>query len=570
MGRPSSAVKGERDYLAIANRYVRDVLSGKIVACKWVRLACQRQRDDLKRKNWEWKFVAAKAVRICKFIEMVPHIQGPKKGQKFQLEPWQIFILTTVFGWVSSDGNRRFREVYIEVPRGNGKSALTSPVGLYLLALDGEGGAEVCSAATTRDQAKKVFVIAQEMARSMPEFRSKFGVEVTAHSINKGVSWFRALSSDAGTLDGLNIHGALIDEFHAHKTRDLYDVLKTACAKRAQPLIWEITTAGSDRSGVCYEQRSYLTKILQGVSPDERTFGIIYSIDDEDDWAQPPSWEKANPNWGVSVFEDAIQAEAHQALQIAAKQPAFQTKHLNCWVNADVAWMDMVRLNRCADPNLKPEDFIGHPCVIGVDLASKLDLLAVVKLFWEDQEEQSGEWKRHYWAFGDYWVPEARLEITQNSQYRGWALDGYLHKSRGETNDFRKVEEHIRQDCRKFDVLEVAFDPAQAHEIVSNLLDDGIQCVLVSQNWKELSEPMKEIEAAVYDQRFHFNGDPVLMWAFSNVVCHPDKNDNLFPNKERFENKIDPVTAALTGLNRVMANPEGGTSVYETRGVLSL
>lgn len=570
MGRPGGSVKAERDYLAIANKYIRDVLSGKIPACKWAKLACKRQRDDLKRKRWEWKFVPAKAIRVCKFIEKVPHIQGPKKGQKFQLEPWQIFILTTVFGWVSSDGNRRFREVYIEVPRGNGKSALTSPVGLYLLALDGEGGAEVCSAATTREQAKKVFVIAQEMARLMPEFRTRFGVEVTAHSINKGVSWFRALSSDAGTLDGLNIHGALIDEFHAHKTRDLYDVLKTACAKRAQPLIWEITTAGSDRSGVCYEQRSYITKVLQHVTDDERTFGVIYSIDDEDDWAKPFCWQKANPNWGVSVFEDAIQAEAHQALQIAAKQPAFQTKHLNCWVNADVAWMDMVRLNKCADPGLKLEDFIGRACVIGVDLASKLDLLAVVKLFWEDREEASGDWKRHYFAFGDYWVPEARLEISQNSQYRGWAIDDWLHKSRGETNDFRVVENHIRQDCRKFDVLEVAFDPAQAHEIVSNLLEDSIKCVEVPQNWKALSEPMKEIEAAVYDSRFHFNGDPVLLWAFSNVVCHPDKNDNLFPNKERFENKIDPVTALLTGLNRVMANPEGGTSVYESRGVLTL
>lgn len=534
------------------------MVDGSIPACKWVQRACERQLRDLARQSdpaFPWRFDEEKAERVCLFIELCPHIKGPLRGQLMNLEPWQSFILTTVFGWVSKQsGARRFREAYTEVPRGNGKSALTSPVGLYMMSLDGEGGAEVYSAATTRDQARIVFGVAQAMARGMPDFCQRLGIDVGAHSINQqsSMSWFRPLSSDANSLDGLNIHGALIDEFHAHRSRDLYDVLKTACAKRAQPLLWEITTAGSDRAGICYEIRSYIIKILDGVAHDERIFGIIYSVDDEDDWAEQSSWEKANPNWGVSVFPDAIAAEAHQALQLASKQPAFQTKHLDVWVNADHAWMDMQRWAKCADASLDEADFEGQPCIIGLDLASKLDLLAKVKLFWKDVDG-----KRHYYVFGDYWTPEARLELTQNSQYQGWAISGMLHTCPGETNDYDVVEDQIRTDARRFQVLEVAHDPYQAQQFVNHLQPEGLVMVEVPQLPKYLSKPMEELEAAVYDGRLHFNGDQVLTWAVSNVVCHRDKNDNMFPTKERYEAKIDPATALLTALCRVM-NAEGG------------
>lgn len=475
-----------------------------------------------------------------------------------RLEGWQCFILTCVFGWVSrTTGARRFREAYTEVPRGNGKSALTSPVGLYMMSLDGEGGAEVYSAATTRDQARIVFGVAQAMARGMREFCDRARVDIAAHSINQlgSESWFRPLSSDANSLDGLNIHCALIDEFHAHRNRDLYDVLKTAMGKRAQPLLWEITTAGSDRAGVCYEVRGYITKILEGVVEDDRIFGVIYGLDDDDDWADPAMWKKANPNWDISVFPDAIASEAHQALQLASKQPSFQTKHCDRWVNADHAWMDMQRWSKCADSNLDVADFDGNQCIVGLDLASKLDLLAKVRLFWRTIDAQ-----RHYYIFGDYWTPEARLELTQNSQYQGWAIDGKLHTCPGETNDYDVVEDAIRDDAKRFQVLEVAHDPYQAQQFVNHLLPEGITMIEVAQLPRYLSEPMKELEAAVYDGRFHFDGDPVLTWAISNVICHRDRNDNLFPNKERYENKIDPVTALLTGLNRVMAQDGVGES----------
>ena len=290
-----------RDYLAIADQYCKDVISGKILANKYVKNACKRQINDLKRwkkKSSPYQFDKDKAVKACQFIELLPHIKGPLAKQPIELAAWQVFILTTIYGWIGKDGKRRFRRVYIEVPRGNGKSALSSGVGLYMLSADGEGGAEVYSLATTRDQARIVFGDAQQMARKTPGLRSHFGVEVLAHNINvqRTASKFEALSAEGSTLDGLNIHFGCIDELHAHKTRAVYDVVETGTGKRDQSLLWVITTAGSNRSGICYEARTFVTKLLDQIFEDESQFGIIYGLDEGDDWTTEEALIKANPN----------------------------------------------------------------------------------------------------------------------------------------------------------------------------------------------------------------------------------------------------------------------------------
>lgn len=483
----------------------------------------------------------------------MPHVKGPKAGARIKLELWQKFIICVVFGWiVKATGYRRFRRAYVEVPRGNAKSTLSSGIGLNMVAEDGEGGSEVYSAATTRDQAKIVFQDAQQMARMCEGYRRRFGVTVGAHCISQvsSNSRFEPLSADAHTLDGLSIHCAIVDELHAHKTRKVYDVLETATAKRLQSLLWAITTAGFDRSGICYEVRTYLTKVLQKIINDDSFFGIIFTIDDEDDWMEPAAWVKANPNWGISVMPDVIAQLAHKAIQMPSAQNNFKTKHLNIWCNQNTIWMDMRKWQDCEDPKLNLASFDGEPCIIGLDLASKLDLLAKVRVFWKQIEG-----KPHYYVFGDYWTPEERVMQSPNSQYQGWVNAGLLHTCPGETNDYDIVEVDIEADGKRFDVIELAVDPWQTTQLV-NRLGNQVTCVDVPQTPRYLSEPMKEMEAAVYDGRFHHNGDPILTWAVSNVVCHVDKNDNLFPTKERFENKIDPVTALLSALNRVMANGE--------------
>ncbi len=223
-----------QSYAVIAKRYAKQVVAGEILACKWVKAACQRQLNDLARykgKDSPYRFNPKLVDRqgrsfhpadnLCALIEQLPHVKGPLAGKNITLEPWQVFILTTVFGWVKADGTRRFRRTYIEVPRGNAKSTLSSAVALYMLAADGEGGAEVYALATTRDQARIVFGDAQNMARRSPGFRNRFSVNVGAHNMHvlASGSKFEALSAEGSTLDGLNIHFGCVDELHAHKTR---------------------------------------------------------------------------------------------------------------------------------------------------------------------------------------------------------------------------------------------------------------------------------------------------------------------------------------------------------------
>ena len=275
-----------RDYVGIAEKYARDVISGKIVACHWVKQACLRQLDDLANGVPGFQFSVAFASRACVFIEHLRHIKGALAGTRIILEPWQIFILTTVFGWVDGEKKRRFRHVYIEVPRGNGKSALSSGVALYALAADGEGGAECYTFATTRDQARIVFDTSKAMVNMSPDLAREFGLTKQAHSVTvmKTGSVLMPKSAEGSTLDGLNTHIAVIDELHAHKTRELYDVVVTSLGKRRQPLLWVITTAGFDNTGICYEVRTMVTRVLDRTVIDDAQFGIIYTIDPDDDW----------------------------------------------------------------------------------------------------------------------------------------------------------------------------------------------------------------------------------------------------------------------------------------------
>jgi phage terminase large subunit-like protein len=538
-------------FVAAASGYIADVLSGKIPACKWVKAACQRQKDDLARwkgKNAPYRFDVEKASRVCEFIELLPHIKGPLAGQCIKLEPWQIFILTTVFGWVKPDGKRRFRRGYTEVPRGNAKSTLSSGIGLYMLMADGEGGAEVYSLATTRDQARIVFGDAQNMARKRPEMMKALGVKVDAHNINllRTASKFEALSSEGSTLDGLNIHFGCVDELHAHKTREVYDVVETGTGKRDQSLLWVITTAGSNRAGICYEVRTFVMRMLDGVLKDETQFGIIFGLDDGDDWTTEAALIKANPNWGVSVRPDVLLPLQAKAMQLPSAVNNFKTKHLNEWVNADTAWMDMRAWDDCGRRALDLDAFAGNECWIGIDLASKVDI-AALKLLFRDPEREGG-----FVVFGKYYLPEATVQESTNSQYQGWHNAGRLTVTPGNVIDFDWIESDLRDFTSRFEVKTVAFDPFQATQFSTRMLAEGMPMVEVRPTVLNFSEPMKSLEALVLQRKFAHGGDPILTWMVSNVVCHRDQKDNIYPRKERPENKIDGVVALLMALNRAL------------------
>ena len=551
----------QRNYAAIARQYAQAVVGGDIAACKWVRLACKRQLDDLKRfkgKNSPYRFNPkltdksgksyAPADNLCGFIERLAHVKGPLTGKTIKLEPWQVFILTAVFGWVRPDGRRRFRRCLIEVPRGNGKSILSSAVGLYMLAADGEGGAEIYSLATTRDQARIVFGDAQMMARQSAGFRSRFGVEVNAHNINvlKTGSKFEALSAEGSTLDGLNIHFGCIDELHAHKTRTVYDVVETGTGKRDNSLLWVITTAGSNRAGICYEVRTFVTKLLDGVFEDDSQFGIIFGLDETDDWTSEEALIKANPNWGISVRPEVLLPLQAIAMQMPSAVNNFKTKHLNEWVNADTAWMDMRAWDRCTDAALDIESYTGKPCWIGLDLASKTDIAALVMVF--EHPEIAGAFA----VFGKYYLPEDTVNAAGNSQYPGWMNAGRLTVTPGNVIDFSWIEADLGDMVSRFSIQAVAFDPFQATQLSTRMMSEGLPMIEVRPTVLNFSEPMKTLEALVLQGKLIHDGDPVLGWMASNVVAHLDAKDNIYPRKERPENKIDGIVALIMALSRAI------------------
>lgn len=546
--------KKTRDYCAIAADYAARVLDGSQLACKWVKLACQRQRDDLKRWKEDGPFVwdPEAASRACRFIELLTHTKGELAGQRIKLEPWQVLILTTAFGWRRrEDGGRRFRRVYIEVARGNGKSCLSSGVALYCLVADNEPGAEVYSFATTRDQAKIVFGDAKRMAETNLPLRKRFGLEVLANAlyVPSTGSTFQAKSAEGSTLDGLNTHLAVVDELHAHKTRAVYDVVETSLGKRRSSLLWCITTAGFDTSGICYEVRTMSTRVLERQAVDETQFAIIYTADEEDNWTTLEALEKANPNWGVSVRPEMILSLLAKAKALPSAINNFKTKHLDIWCSASNAWMDMGAWAQCEDHSLRLEDFEGERCIIGLDLGSKNDMTAKVKVF---PIETDGPTR--YAIFCDFYLPERAVENAVNSQYSGWAEEGLLHVTPGAMTDLNVVEEDLREDLSRFNVEAVVYDPWQATQMATALSEDDapmVECRMTVQN---MSDPMKSVEALVLDRRLLHDGNPILTWMMGNVVAKLDAKDNIFPRKERYEQKIDGVIALIMAMGNALAD----------------
>lgn len=533
-----------RNYTQIARQYADDVIAGKIPACKWVKLAAKRQLSDLQKYSGPrstYAFDETEASRVCKFIELLTHTKGELAGTRIKLEPWQVFILSTAFGWRRrSDGGRRFRRVYIEVPRGNGKSCLSSGVALYCLVADREPGAEVYSFATTRDQAKIVFGDAKVMAEHNAPLRSQFGLQVLANALYVPTtnSTFQAKSAEGSTLDGLNTHLAVIDELHAHKTRAVYDVVETSLGKRRSSLLWCITTAGFDTSGICYEVRTMSTKVLEGTVSDETQFAIIYTIDEGDDWTTLDALEKANPNWGVSVRPEMITSLLKKAKALPSAINNFLTKHLNVWCSASSAWMDMPAWD-ANEVDAERSFYEGMPCYIGLDIGAKNDVTAKILLF---------PYGNGYMTFADFYLPEAAVERSTNSQYRGWVEEGWITQSGGAMTDLSRIEEDIREDLSRYDVKGIAFDPWNALQLATSLSADGAPMIEYRNTVQNFSDPMKSLEALVQDKRISHDGNPVLRWMMSNVVAKLDAKDNIFPRKERYECKIDGVVALIMAL----------------------
>ncbi|MBL4761408.1 MAG: terminase large subunit [Gammaproteobacteria bacterium] len=543
--------------------YAEEVVDGTIPACKWVKLACKRQLKDLTKKRWPYRFDPDKAEKICNYIELMPHTKGRWAGKKelIKLEPWQCFIFTTGFGWVNKKtGFRRFREIYTELPRKSGKSLIAAGIGNFCFTADDEYSPEVFCGATTEKQAWEVFKPAKIMAEKTPEMCEFYGVEIHAKnmSIPESGGKFEPVIGNPG--DGASPSCYICDEYHEHSDSVQYDTMITGMGARDQALALTITTAGHNIAGPCYEKHQEVKKMLDGSLPNEELFGIIYTIDDEDSWDSVDALIMANPNMGISVNREWLVSQQRQAAQSSSKQNRFKTKHLNIWVSASSAWMNMLKWRRCQNSRLKIEDFKNKDCILALDLASKCDIAALVFLF---PEVRNG--KKHYTIFGKFFLPEAAVQETTTFAYESWAIDGYLQTTEGDELDFGVIREEVKKALVDFNVLEIAYDPWRATQLMQEIKEDANNddiAIEYRNTVQNMSQPMYEVEAAVRSKRLHHDGNPVMNWMMSNVVAKIDAKDNIYPRKEKVENKIDGVISLIMAIGRALFREEEGESIY--------
>jgi phage terminase large subunit-like protein len=555
-----------------ARAYARDILSGKIPAAKIVKDACDRFERDLAAADAgdsAWEFRPDLAERAMVFAGLLSNIKGPEAGQPLRLMAWQRFVFANIFGFVERGTEvRRFRQGVVYVPRGNGKTSIAAPFALYLSFVDGEGGAEGYAAAVTREQARILFDTAREMVRRSPEFRSKFGVEAGANAVfqTRSASKMVPISSDAKALDGLNVQVAVCDEIASHKTSEVYSVLLTAMGKRKHPFLLSISTATGNNSGIGKQLWDYSVRVLEGAQEDERLFALIYTIDDGDDVWDEAVWIKANPSWGQAVQPDAIRAIMRQARNNPAQEAAAKTRHLNVWVGADEALFSLRAWRDCADDSLSMADLEGRPCHIGVDLASKTDLAAVSLAFPSVGEDG----RPNFAVFSRCYLNDAAVLEARNASYPGWAADGHIVVTPGNETDMAAIEADIREMARRFDVRSVAFDPWGATQMRQSLAADGLPVIDFHVRTSNLSEPTKELAAAMTSGRLRHDGNPVLEWCIGNVVGHYDARANVFPRKSRPEQKIDAAMALIMAIGRATQDEGAGDMSGFLNGLLTL
>lgn len=537
-----------------ATKYCEDVVSGKISAGLYNRLACQRQLDDLC-SDFEFNFDPVKAERICKFAESMPHTKGPwaKRKELMVLQPWQSFILTTIFGWIGDDGFRRFSYFYGEIPRKNGKSIMAAIIQLYMLTMDDEEGAEIFSGATNEKQAWMVFGPAKKMVEANHKFRDEFGIEVNAKSLVVPSTNSVYIPEIGKPGDGPSPSCYSHDEYHEHQTNAQRSSAKTGMGSRDQPLQIIITTAGDDEFGPCYDARIEATKILNKTIVNNRAFVIIYHIDKDDDWACPLSLIKANPNYDISAKAKYFIGEQQDAINSPDLQSGFRTKNLNQWVGAKLAYFDMQKWAKCADDKMDINDYYHMCSYVAGDLSSHIDFTCLMHLF-----TKMIDGLRHYYIFPQFYLPVSAIKKDKTGNYQIWKDEGLVNFCDGEEIDFQKVEDDIADAWNEHqDIQDVSYDPHKAQQLSQRLRDlEGVVMVEYKQVILTMSQPMKELQGAINSGRLHHSNHKVMNWMIGNVIAKEDRKDNVYPNKERRENKIDGPVSLIMAIGRATINDD--------------
>lgn len=569
--------------------YTNNILSGKTIACKYVKLACQRHLDDLARQDTEgfpYHFDAARADHAIAFIEQLRHVEGPAastmggRDNRIKLELWEKFFVGNLFGWRRADGTRRFRHVYLEVARKNAKTTLAAAIANVVFWADRpeDPGCQIYFGATKQEQAALAWRIARLQIERHPVLKTKAKTYESKQYIVKTMmdsrgrpqsdwsSRMRPLGQDSKTEDGLNPSMAIIDEYHAHQTSEILDVLESGMMARLQPLTLILTTAGSNFEGPCYQVErplaiGILEKTLQPIPED--CFAMIYTLDEGDDFANPTVWLKANPNLGISVYPSQLESRVQIALAAPAKARDVKTKNFNIWSQAFSRWIKDDDWMACSDP-VDEAAMAGRHCTLGLDLSTNTDLTAVCAAF---QPEQSGEkWKAIWRLF----MPMDNLlerERQDKVPYTEWARQGLIIPTDGNTVDYDYIEQEIRLFGEKFLIDEIAYDPFKAGEVVAHL---GTEFTMVStaQRYNPMAIYSDIFERMVRKGELAHGGHPILRWMMSCTEVKADRQGNIMPMKPRRETsgkRIDGIVAAIMAIGRasVAGSGDGGFAKAE-------
>lgn len=559
-------------------QYVEDIASEKQVSGRYVKLEVDRFLDDLSRvdeSDFRWRFDAEEAERYIGFIQQfLVHTRGKWAGKPFVLSPWQQYFVANIFGWKDkNEGYRRFRTALLFVARKSGKTQLAAGIALAMAVLDKEAAGEYVFAASKKDQARICFDEVARIVRKAPKALQKRFTPRRHEVLGPHDGLMKALSSDANTLDGLSLHLGVLDEYHAQKTSDLWNVLKSSMGSRENPLMLAITTAGFLPDGPCATAMATGKQVLEGLKKDDRTLSMIYQIDDQDEWKDPEIWVKANPGLGDSISMEYLLSQATQAKNIGGRAVVeFQTKHCNLFTAGSDIWIDPEKWAAQEEPTWRPAP--GATCYAGLDLASVSDLSALALIF--PREDGS------YFTEVHHFVPEEairrRLEQDETSVYSDMAQMESVHITPGNVTDYAEIRKFLTgvviQDntqkilpgsiAERFNLVGMAYDRFNSSQLIIDLVGDGITATPHGQGFVSMSQPTKEIERMILDGELWHTGCKLLQWEVNNVFITLDPAGNVKPNKEKAADKIDGVVALAMSVGEMLhhlANPEEDDSI---------
>ena len=538
-------------------QYAKDVVSGKILACQWVKLACKRFLDDI--NSQDYYFDEKKYNTLTTFTGVMKHYSSGAAGKPFILEPWEDFIICNIFCLYRVDTRRRkYKTAHISVSRKNGKTTLAAALGLFSLIADGEPASSVIMAANSREQAHIDFDAASAFARQLDPRKKSLKVLRNEIVFQKNNASLKVISADASTGDGLNPSMVILDELHEAVDSKLFDVLRSGQGFREQPLMLSITTAGFRIGGFCNQYEDYCKEILMGQKVDETLFALLYTLDDGDDWTDESNFIKSNPNLGVTVKKDWLSEQVNQAKNSPTLEVGVKTKNLNVWCSSSTTWIPEQYIRRSLmDVDLTEfKNKNNYLVYLGFDLAAVSDLTAVSIMFVDPETEE-------YFFKTWYYLPKSALDGKYNSElYKMWSSKGFLTLTDSETTDYNYIQNQIVYLYETFDVQGVFFDSWNAQMLVNNLTNLGLPMTAYSQSIGNFNKPTKEMERLVLSDKVRFDNNPITRFCFDNVELKVDLNGNSKPVGDHNAKKIDGVISMLNALGGYLSIVYGNQEAF--------